>query len=39
MEQPAHLRADGTDTVMAVIARPRARENGIDGLQIGRAHV
>jgi uncharacterized protein (TIGR00251 family) len=33
MEQPAHLRADGADTVMAVIARPRARENGIDGLQ------
>ena len=32
MDLPAFLRPDGTDTLLAVVARPRAREDAIEGI-------
>lgn len=33
MDLPAYLRPDGPDTLLAVAARPRAREDAVEGVQ------
>lgn len=32
MDLPAYLRSDGADTLLAVAARPRAREDAVEGV-------